>query len=1140
MSTQIEPNSTPKYEVFVEQQLARARGRIRALDVTALLLLLASVTLGYAVLMGVLDRAWQLPSWLRLVAFAAFVAIMVYLIGMSAVRIFFLRINPYYAARCLEETVPDAKNSVVNWIDLRGEKLPPAIRNSLGLRAAKDLAQTDPEKAIANRQTLVLGGVVAGLFFAVVIAFLLWGPVTFVSLLQRNFAPFSEIAIATRSNLELLQPSDGDVMVLVNQKVDFRVQVTGRVPRPNQPDSVRLHYRYNQNDPYVQQPLEQDADGDWVTTILGDQVHNGFWYKVTAGDASTPEYQVKVRSLAQVTRFDVTYKFRPYRKEADLSVSYPNEISTQPHLKALRGTEVTLLAHANRDLKEARIEFDQGGVKKAIAGDLIPDDPKTARFQFVLDQDGTYRVLFTSREGEPNSDRFSYDLSVLNDQAPVVQLTVPGKDVQMPANGTLALEGRADDDSGIRSMTLHLRVAKADTQPTLEPKVYRPGKSLELKNGKYPEQLLYKDFVALEKIKTSAGEAFPLAPGMEIEYWLEAVDNCDYPDPAGNVGRSKTYKVTITPPERDKEKQQQERQKTEEQQRQHEANQDQDLKKRGEKSNPQPQSGNEQKTPSNPDQKTRTEEQNNTKPNSADQGSSKKENDSAQNQDLQQKSEQLKKELDEQSKKENAKGETKSESPSQAQKKDGPKSDASASKPKEKSGSSDQACNNKDAGSGKGTQGEAKGKGKEQGNSDTGEPAQAKNEGDKGSSREGQGTAKAGADPSKSSDTEPSANKSPPGDKSSAAKERGKGDSKTNPSQAKEKSSADSSGQQMARDQQPGMTKEQSPQTTKGEQKPAGDKQSTDAAQGKAKASGSQGNDPKTAKAGEKTGPKDSAQQVAQGKGDPRDKDGAGAGPGQEMSKKELDKLKNGLRSNDVNERNAAAEKLARMREQAKDPQTRDAVDKALKEAGRDAKSGDEVAHTKEKQGEGSKLAQGDRKGPGSTEPTPKDAGDAKGAKPDTANSASAKRGEGKNDVGKAQAKGQEGYGGNSKSGEATDPATTEINPDYARRAGELQLEDLKKVTPDMLKKLNWTDQEFSEFRKALEARRQSDQVAKPSEDPLRVQKGSGLFGPQGARKIGQGTASKQSGSDYAQPRPPAEFQEAQRIFTSVPPPEKK
>src|SRR5262249_28660665 len=161
------------------------------------------------------------------------------------------------------------------------------------------------------------------------------------------------------SSLELLQPREGDLTVLVNQKVDFRVLVTGRVPRPNQPDSVRLHYRYNQDDPYVQQPLEQDADGDWVTTLLADQVHNGFWYKITGGDASTPEYQVRVRSLAQVMRFDVTYKFRPYRKEADLTVSYPNEISTQPHLRALRGTEVTLLARTNRELKEARIEFDQ-------------------------------------------------------------------------------------------------------------------------------------------------------------------------------------------------------------------------------------------------------------------------------------------------------------------------------------------------------------------------------------------------------------------------------------------------------------------------------------------------------------------------------------------------------------------------------------------------------------------------------------------------------------------------------------------------------------------------------------------------------------------------------------------------------------
>ena len=41
-------------------------------------------------------------------------------------RPFRLRVNPYYAAKHVEETLPDAKNSIVNWLDLHDASLPPA------------------------------------------------------------------------------------------------------------------------------------------------------------------------------------------------------------------------------------------------------------------------------------------------------------------------------------------------------------------------------------------------------------------------------------------------------------------------------------------------------------------------------------------------------------------------------------------------------------------------------------------------------------------------------------------------------------------------------------------------------------------------------------------------------------------------------------------------------------------------------------------------------------------------------------------------------------------------------------------------------------------------------------------------------
>ena len=59
------------------------------------------------------------------------------------------RINPYYAAVQVEHAVPGDKNSVVNWLDLKDEKLPWTIRAAVGQKAAKDLSQAPWKKPSA-------------------------------------------------------------------------------------------------------------------------------------------------------------------------------------------------------------------------------------------------------------------------------------------------------------------------------------------------------------------------------------------------------------------------------------------------------------------------------------------------------------------------------------------------------------------------------------------------------------------------------------------------------------------------------------------------------------------------------------------------------------------------------------------------------------------------------------------------------------------------------------------------------------------------------------------------------------------------------------------------------------------------------
>jgi hypothetical protein len=539
----------PSYESFVERQLARVRQRVRIIDFARAGAIFLGIVLGYGLVVGMADRLWDLAVGIRLALWCGLVLGLAVFAGFSATRLCFRQVNPIFLARQLEQTVPDAKNSLINWLDLRGQPLPPVIRGSLGRRAAHDLKEADTDKAISLRPLWWCGGVTLALLL-VHVGLLIGSPSQSLSLLRRAYFPFEYTGIATRTQLTLLQPESGNVTVPASQPVLIRVQAAGSVPAVNQPDSLKLHLRYNPREAFEERPLLRDLDGTWSTVVAADQVRNGFYYKITGGDAQLPaqgEYRVDVSIVPQVVRFELTYHYRPYLVQPDAHLTFDKNI--RPTIREIRGTQATMVIRANRELKEAILQLNVGGTKKDLMGEPVAGDAAAWKFTWVLDQSGEYRVGFKTMAGEENVDRQPARIEVIPDRAPEVVLTKPAADVKLPANGTLQYEGYASDDFGVKSMQMRLKLLNQKAAPELQPLVYRPGVSFQFTNKKYPQKIECADFVALEKLQTTDGKPFPLSAGMELEYWLEARDNCDYPDAAGNLGQSKHYKLTIDPPQ---------------------------------------------------------------------------------------------------------------------------------------------------------------------------------------------------------------------------------------------------------------------------------------------------------------------------------------------------------------------------------------------------------------------------------------------------------------------------------------------------------------------------------------------------------------------------------------------------------------
>ncbi|MBO0697856.1 MAG: hypothetical protein J2P46_05655, partial [Zavarzinella sp.] len=574
------------------------------------------------------------------------------------------QINPYFAAHQVEQTVPNAKNSLVTWVDFDEDaNLPGSIRTAIGQKAARDLKTVDLNRAIENRRIIWLA-IAAAVFLAATVIVAILPP--------------------TRTELTLEEPKGGDTTVFSNQDVTFQVRVHDRIPGPNDSDAVRVRMWYNPDDPdtYEDRPMKpaEDDRRKFALTVPAKQTRHGFRYKVLAGNTETHEYTVTVKIIPEFTGFEVTYQYPAYLKREpktdndpnllapygttatvlattnrdvkhghieiegqartidgqlvegrpdaiqftlpiekegffrvwfttpegdknqdparlrlgvidpkpvvrtfDIDYDYPAYLRfkpmtaaevREPEIEAPRGTKVVLTAKTTRGVKDARLEIDG---QPAIAGELVADEPTWVRFKLpAIDKDSTARVTFTPTTGESPSAPRSIPIRALLDGAPEVRLTKPEEDLkEIPANGTLQAEGFATDDHGVDKLTLRMKLLGAEDRDLVS-KPYRGGMSfLRKEDNSWPTRVDYKDFVKLPDLRMPGNPNWKVGPGMEVEYWLEALDNCTVPGPNPGKSNAKRFKV-IAPKPQEQPKIERQNRKAQQEQEKHEKRQDQE------------------------------------------------------------------------------------------------------------------------------------------------------------------------------------------------------------------------------------------------------------------------------------------------------------------------------------------------------------------------------------------------------------------------------------------------------------------------------------------------------------------------------------------------------------------------------------
>jgi hypothetical protein len=240
-------------------------------------------------------------------------------------------------------------------------------------------------------------------------------------------------------------------------------------------------------------PLAQNEDGSWEGLIF--DIASPLDYFVEAEGVRSPVFTMKVVEVPYVQRLELEYHFPAY------TGLEPQKIEDGGDIAVLAGTDVRLRIFPTMKAPNGRLLVDE---KTTVALAPQPDGSLTASFKAA--QDGFYRVELQAPSGEFVVASPQYTVDVLEDQAPTISFSRPGRDTSASAIEEVFVEAQAEDDYGVRNLELVFSV-----------------------NGG-PEKVV-KLFAGARRLsEVTAGHTFYLeelgvAAGDSVSYYARATDN---------------------------------------------------------------------------------------------------------------------------------------------------------------------------------------------------------------------------------------------------------------------------------------------------------------------------------------------------------------------------------------------------------------------------------------------------------------------------------------------------------------------------------------------------------------------------------------------------------------------------------------
>ncbi len=292
------------------------------------------------------------------------------IVGTSVLAVFYLlplllnRINPAYAARRIENLLPEFKNGLIAWLELDqlpDSGVPKGIMAALSFRAARFIGGQDPSATVDSSRLMKLLVLVLVLLASLIVYSMISPKSTFATG-QRIVLPWRSIAPPTRVQIMSVKP--GNTELTQGRPLEVDVEVRGL----HSDETIRV--RYSTID---RQLLDQRSDLATVTEGFhyagslrteGAGVEHELDYWIEAGDAVSGPYRVTLSPLPAVSLQKIVLKFPAYTKLEEQTL-------TGGDIEAIEGTQAFLYSQANQAMSRGKLEVNP---EIDATGDLVRAD----------------------------------------------------------------------------------------------------------------------------------------------------------------------------------------------------------------------------------------------------------------------------------------------------------------------------------------------------------------------------------------------------------------------------------------------------------------------------------------------------------------------------------------------------------------------------------------------------------------------------------------------------------------------------------------------------------------------------------------------------------------------------------------------